>query len=88
MDKNGAFHTYNSDRTTEHFIVINGVEYDNVRGLYFLKYIETGRNLSSSNGAISDDNKIYYNPDNSDKVLEGSNWRKEKYVIVQIRPNL
>lgn len=88
VDKNGKFYKYNNDATTEHFIVISGVDYDKIKGLYYFKYIETGRNLSSADEAISDENKIYYNPGNPNKALEGTNWKNDKYIIVQLRPNL
>lgn len=88
VDKNGKFYGYNNDQTTDHFIVINGVEYDKEKGLYYFKYIETGRSKNQAEEAISDDNRIYYDPSNSDRAFEGSNWKGDKYVIVQVRPNL
>ena len=83
----GQYTIYNSDHATDHWIVIVGRGYDESKQEYYFNYIETGRYKSQAEGAMSDSNRIYYNPNDLDGAFKGINWRGKTYVITQIRPN-
>lgn len=77
----------NSDKTTDHFIVIIGRGYDDERGEYYLTYIETGRYKEQAEAAVDDSMRLYYNENRG--TFTGERWDgKKTYDLVQIRPNL
>jgi hypothetical protein len=81
-------HPGNSDKTTDHFIVITGRGYDAAKGQYYYNYVETGRTVDNGAGATSDSNRLYYDSSvgtfkTEDKAAQGG----KTYTITQIRPN-
>lgn len=74
-----------SDHLTDHWIVINGRGYDNVKQQIYFNYIETGRSKDAASMAVGD-NRLYYNADEG--TISGPKWtNKQIYNVVQIRPN-
>lgn len=79
--------TYNTDHTTDHFVVVYARGYDEEKKQYYYNYIETGRKKENENEAFSHSNRLYY--DSNKKSYEGIKWDgKKKYSLVQIRTNL
>jgi hypothetical protein len=79
-------HPGNSDKTTDHFIVIHGRGYDSAKGQYYYNFVETGRGYNAANDAISDSNRLYY--DSSEGTFTGKRWDgKKTYTLAQIRLN-
>jgi hypothetical protein len=81
-------HPGNSDKTTDHFIVITGRGYDAAREQYYYNYAETGRTANNGAGATSDSNRLYY--DSSVGTFDtdtGAAYGKKTYSLTQIRPN-
>lgn len=77
----GRDKTYNSDKTTEHFIVIVGRGCDG--GAIFYRYFEVG--TSYKNKGININNKLYLN---SDGTISGKTPSGTKtYTIAQVRRN-
>ena len=78
--------TYNTDLTTDHFVVVYARGYDEAKKQYYYNYIETGRYKVSASKAYEDQWRLYYNP--SDKSFKGKSYNeKRNYQIVQIRTN-
>ena len=78
--------TYNTDHTTDHFVVVYARGYDEENKQYNYNYIETGRYKESASKAYEDKWRLYYNP--NDKSFKGKSYRdKKNYHIVQIRTN-
>lgn len=78
--------TYNTDHTTDHFVVVYARGYDEEKKQYYYNYIETGRYKESASKAYEDKWRLYYNP--NDKSFKGKSYRdKKNYQIVQIRTN-
>lgn len=85
----GVDHTYqhkggfNSDLSTDHFVVIVGRKYDEKGKLYYLFY-EVGTRYKDK--GISDDNRFYI----ENNTLHGTpaHNMNRHYVVTQIRRNL
>ena len=84
----------NENNATDHFIVINGMDYDEDGRLYF-NYIETGRSKEQANAACADSVRLYYYPsgDTTTNILPGmisgeSYKPGRNYVLTEIRPYL
>ena len=91
----------NKNKTTDHFIVIYGMGYDENDRLYF-NYIETGRYKEQANLACDDSWRLYYYTDTvtfkgkGDKsytilpgMIFGDSYSKRKYYYLsEIRPYL
>lgn len=77
----------NTDKTTDHFVVIYARGYDEEKKQYYYNYIETGRYKVSASKAYEDQWRLYYNP--SDNSFKGISYRTDidGYQIVQIRTN-
>lgn len=76
-----------NEKATDHWIVIVGRGYDESKQEYYFTYIETGRYENRGNEAVSDKNRIYYEPNDLDGAFKGINWSGKTYIITQIRPN-
>ena len=100
----GVNHTLNygiNNGTTDHFIVINGINYDEEGRLYF-NYIETGRKKENAASACDDSWRLYYYTDTTTYtgrdgkkytilpgMIFGDCYNKERYyTISEIRPYL
>lgn len=100
----GVNHTLNygiNNGTTDHFIVINGINYDEEGRLYF-NYIETGRKKENAASACDDSWRLYYYSDTTTYtgkdgkkhtilpgMIFGDCYNKERYyTISEIRPYL
>ena len=61
-------------------------EHDN--GFYIRRLmLPVGEFVPGWEEALSDSNRIYYNPNDLDGAFKGINWSGKTYVITQIRPN-
>ena len=61
-------------------------EHDN--GFYIRRLmLPVGEFVPGWEEALSDSNRIYYNPNDVDGAFKGINWSGKTYVITQIRPN-
>ena len=58
-------HPGNIDGITDHWIVIDGRGYDEERKQFYFTYIETGRSKDKANEAVSDNNRLYYDEEDS-----------------------
>ena len=76
----------NSDKTTDHFLLIMGRGYDEGRQEYYYTYIESGRGKDQAAEAISDKNRIYYNEKEGTFTGRKRTDESKIYKIVQIRP--
>lgn len=79
-------HPGNNDKTTDHWIVISGRGYDEIKGEYYFAYIESGRSLSQASNATSESNRLYYDEKNNTFVGQ-SEFNNKTYTLTQIRPN-
>lgn len=92
----GVNHTLDLNRnngTVDHFIVINGVGYDEDRQQLYFNYIETGRSKEMAQEAYKDTWRLYYYESGDQAkgikpgMIYGSSYNKKKnYTISQIRP--
>ena len=75
----------NSDKTTDHFVLLTGRGYDEDKQQYFFYFIETGHRRSKASSALSERNRLYY--DENQGMFIGRKLAKAKrnYSIVQIR---
>ena len=61
-------------------------EHDN--GFYIRRLmLPVGEFVPGWEEALSDSNRIYYNPNDLDGAFKGINWSGKTYVITQMRPN-
>jgi len=79
-------HPGNSDKTTDHFVVIIGRGYDGEKKEYYFNYIETGRSINQRDAATSDKLRLYYDP-NKGTFRDSSAKGGRGYTVTQIRPN-
>ncbi len=76
----------NNDGVTDHFIIISGYGYDGAKGSYYITYIETGRSKAMEQQACDTNiNRLYYDQNGG---FKGLNYKKNKYELTHIRPNL
>ena len=72
-----------SDYLTDHWVLITGRKYDEMKGQYYFIYIETARNKSNAKYAVGD-NRLYY--DEKKDIISGLRYTKiETYILNQIR---
>ena len=75
--------------TVDHFIVINGMGYDEERQQLYFNYIETGRSKQWAEQTLDDSWRLYYN--DTTGMISGKNYRdypKNIYDLTQLRPNI
>ena len=78
----------NNDLTTDHWVVITGRGYDAVRGQYYYLYVETGRWSTKPGAAVSNNNRLYYNPATGMFATDNRAAMSDRtYSITQIRRN-
>ncbi|GHT78338.1 hypothetical protein AGMMS50262_20860 [Bacteroidia bacterium] len=87
VDHTANKHPGNSDKTTDHFIVITGRGYDSSTEQYYYNYVETGRTEGKGIEATSSSNRLYYNS-SAGTFIDSNTYNKKEYRLTQIRPNL
>lgn len=74
-----------NEGTTDHFMLITGRGYDSEKGMYYYIYMDPGR-PDTSNGCDTQNNRLYYDPDNLD-FYDDSTYNKRRFDVTQVRPN-
>lgn len=75
----------NSDRTTDHFVLIMGRGYDDSKKQYYYVYVETGHEQKKAHWALSENNRLYYDEQNGTFTGKKQSKRNDIYTVVQIR---
>lgn len=70
-------------QAADHFVVITGRIYDEVKMNYYFKFYEVG--TSNENNGKSDANRLYVNDNNT---ITGTNYtQKRRFTVTDVRKN-